>query len=256
MRGGLRQIAVLAAVTFNLVMNGLAGAGLLFGVQTGAVSDSVPTGLTPATWAFSIWGLIFVGAALFALWQARPSFQGPRYDAVGGPFALANVLCGLWQVPWLLRLFGVAAVVLFAIVAALAWTYVRLDRMGPRGTERWAMAVPVALFLGWTTVAAAVNVTVALAAAGWASASPLWPVAVVVAVAAVGAWVLGRTADVAMALVFTWAFVAIWDGSADGDPALTAALAAGVVAFWGAVGLALRRGHHAWPTAHSLRPRG
>ena len=145
MRGAPRQIAVVAAAVFNLVLNGLAGAGALFGVQTGAVSDGAATPITPAGWAFSIWSVIFLGIAAFAVWQALPGQRGRRYDRLALPFVAANVLNGLWQVPWLLGRFGIASVVIAGILGSLVWLYVVLDRMGLRGVERWALGVPASL---------------------------------------------------------------------------------------------------------------
>lgn len=232
---------MVAAALFNVGLNALAGAGLLFGTTTGAVSDAIPTGVTPAGWAFSIWSVIFVGVLVFAAWQARPQACGPRYDSLGVPFVVANVLNGLWQVPWLAGYVGLAAVVIVGILAALVWLYVRLDRLGMTTAERWALGVPAALFLAWLCVAAPVNVTVALVAAG-VEGSAVWPPLVVLGVAAIGAALLWRTGDVAFAAVLVWAFAAIYARNGAGAPLLTAALAVGVVAFAVAVGVALRRG--------------
>lgn len=248
MTGHTRQAAVVAAALFNVGLNALAGAGLLFGTPTGAVSDSVPTGVTPAGWAFSVWSVIFVGVLVFAAWQARPGANGPRYDVLGAPFMVANVLNGLWQVPWLTRLFGVATVVIVGILASLAWLYVRLDRIGMTTAERWALGVPTSLFLGWVSVATALNITVALAAAGWTGGA-LWPPLVVGVVAAVGVVLLRRTGDVVLALVLTWAFAAVWANNGAEAPVLTAVLAASMVAFATATLLAIRGGASPLPAS-------
>ncbi|MEM0963299.1 MAG: tryptophan-rich sensory protein, partial [Bacteroidota bacterium] len=197
MTGARRQIAVVLATAVNITLNALAGAGVLFGVQTGAVSDATPTPVTPAGWTFSIWSVIFLGAIVFAVWQALPAQRGARYDAIGAPLALANLLNGLWQIPWLIGQFGVAAVVIFGILGSLAWLYVRLDRLALRGAERWTMGVPTALWLAWLSVAAPVNLTLWLRTIGWEATGPFWPAALVLVVASVGAWLLRRTGDVA-----------------------------------------------------------
>ena len=244
MRGAVRQSAVVSAVLVNLVLNGLAGAGLLFGVETGAVSDAAPTPITPAGWAFGVWSVIFAGAALFAVWQALPAQRGPRYDALGGPAVAANLLNGLWQIPWLTGRFGIAAVVIVGILASLVVLYVRLDRMRPRGGERWALAVPTALWLAWLAVAAPLNLTIWLRDLGWTSDAVVWPVVVIGLVAAVATWLLVRTADLAAALVWLWAFAAIAVGAEGG-------LLAAVVVAMGAVVVAVlvgRRSHSLWPT--------
>jgi hypothetical protein len=251
MRGIQRQLAVVAAALINIGVNALAGAGVLFGTTTGAVSDSVETGVTPAGWAFSIWSVIFVGVLVFAGYQALPRARGPRYDALAAPFILANLLNGFWQVPWLTGSFALAAVVIVGILASLVWLYIRLDRMGMTTSERWALGVPASLFLAWLSVATALNVTIALAAAGW-DGSAVWPPLLVLVIAGIGAALLWRTGDVAFAAVLVWAFVAIYAANVPSPgeaPALAAALGAGVLAFAVAVVSALGRGRSPLPVA-------
>ncbi|WP_412061096.1 tryptophan-rich sensory protein [Rubrivirga sp. IMCC45206] len=247
MHGRLRQLVVVVAAALNLVLNGLAGAGLLFGVQTGAVSDVNDTPITPPGWAFGIWSVIFVGVAVFAVWQALPAQRGARIDRVAGPFVLANVLNGLWQIPWLTGRFGLAALVIVGILASLVALYVRLDRLALRGAERWALGVPTALWLAWLAVATPLNLTVWLRSLGWTADAIVWPIVVIVAVGAVGAWWLSRTADLAAALVLGWAFAAIGSGV---EGALLAAVGAAALAVLAGLGVGARR-QSLWPTAHA-----
>jgi hypothetical protein len=249
MRGIPRQLAVVAAALFNVGINALAGAGVLFGTTTGAISDLVETSVTPAGWAFSIWSVIFLGVLIFAGYQALPRARGARFDALAIPFILANLLNGLWQIPWLNARFGVAAVVIVGILGSLIWLYVRLDRLGMTTIERWVLGVPISLFLAWLSVATALNITIALVAAGW-EGSAIWPPLLVLAIVGIGATLLSRTGDVAFAAVLVWAFAAIYAANvpSPGDaPALTAALGAGVLAFAFAVVWALRRGRSPLP---------
>lgn len=241
MTGPTRQAAVVAAALFNVGMNALAGAGVLFDTQTGAVSDSIQTGVTPAGWAFAVWSVIFLGVLVFAGYQARPAARGPRYDAIALPFIAANVFCGLWQVPWLMRLFGVAAVVIVGILASLAVLYIRLDRMGMTTTERWTLGVPTSLFLAWLCVATPLNITVALVAAG-VTGGAFWPPVLVLVVAWIGAALLWRTGDVAFSAVLVWAFVAIYAKNGEGDTALIAALCIGAAVYLLALARGLWRG--------------
>lgn len=249
MHGLTRQIAVLAAAAVNVGLNALAGAGLLFGTQTGAVSDAVPTGVTPAGWAFSIWSVIFVGVLVTAVWQALPARRGPRYDALAGPFIAANLFNGLWQIPWLTGRFGLAALVIVGILGSLVWLYVRLDRMGLRGAERWTLGVPTSLFLAWLSVATPLNVSVWLRATGWDPAGTFWPIVVVLVVTGAGAWLLMRTGDVAVALVLLWAYAAIYAAHPD-RATFVLVLGLGAVALAGAAAWGARR-HGPGPTAHA-----
>ena len=244
MRGLPRQLAVVAATLYNLVINGLAGAGLLFGVDTGAISDDLATDVTPAGAAFSIWGLIFFGTLVFAVWQARPSARGPRYDALAAPFIAANVLNGTWQLVWLNRLFAPSVLVIFALLASLVWLYVRLDRLGMTTVERWTLGVPAALWLAWITVAAPVNATAWLYTLGWTDGT-LWAPVLVGVVAAIGAALLARTGDVAFAGVILWAFA--WIAVRHASVPLRVVLALGALTVVAATASAIRRGRSPLP---------
>ena len=236
MTGVPRRAAVLAAAVFNVGMNALAGAGILFGATTGSVSDAVPTGITPASWAFSIWSVIFLGVLVFAGWQLRPS---ARYDGLAAPFVAANVFNGLWQIPWLTGRFFLAAGVILVILASLILLYIRLGRLRLSTPERWALGLPISLFLAWITVATVLNITVALASAGWTQPG-FWPPLVALVVAGIGAAVLLGAADIAFAAVLLWAFAAIYAGNRPA-PALTAALALGALLVAASLVVGLRR---------------
>ena len=240
MRGFPRQLAVVAAALYNVTLNALAGAGLLFDVDTGAISDAVPTAVTPAGPAFSIWGVIFLGVLVFAGWQARPAARGSRYDALAMPFIVANGLCGTWQIVWLNQYFSASAFIIFGILIALVWLYLRLDRMEMTPTERWTLGVPTSLFLAWLTVAAPVNLTLWLHTLGWTNGA-LWGPILIGTVSAIGAALLNRTGDVAFASVLLWAFAWIAVEQAEATPLLMV-LALGGLAIVAATALAIRRG--------------
>ena len=241
LRGVPRQIAVVLAVAVNLVLNGLAGAGALFGVQTGAVSDGVPTGVTPAGWAFGIWTVIFGMLVLYAGFQALPARRGPRYDAPAVPFVLANVLNGLWQIPWLTQHFGVALAVIVGILASLVWLYVVHGRMRLRGSEVWAMGLPGSYFLAWIAVATALNATIWLRSLGWSGPETVWAPAVVLALGGVGAALLSRTGDTAVAAVLLWAFAGVYAAHAAALPTVVACAVAAAAVVAAAVAGAIRR---------------
>ena len=202
--------------------------------------------MTPAGWAFAIWGIIFLGVLAFAACQARPSARGARYDALGVPFVSATVLTGLWQSPWLTGHLALAAVVIVGILVSLIWRYVRRDRMGLTTAERWLLGVPPSLFLAWLTVATPLNITVALADA-FGTSGAFWPPLLAAIVAGSGATILSRTGDIAFAGVLVWAFAAIYARNGAAAPLLTGVLAIGVLGFMVAVVVALRRGRSPLP---------
>ena len=253
MRGLTRQIVVVVSVAFNLVLNGLAGSGLLLGVQTGDVSDAVPTGVTPAGWAFGIWSVIFLMLVVYAGFQAFPARRGPRYDAPAVPFVLANILNGLWQLPWLTRHFGLALVVIAGILASLVWLYVVHDRMQLRENELWAMHLPGSYFLAWLTVATPLNATIWLKTLGVSWPEAVAAPALIGVVGAIGAWLLSRTGDTAVAAVLLWAFAGIYAAHRGAVPTVVALAVAAAAVVAAAVAGAIRRAERSPGSVRSSR---
>ena len=64
-------------------------------------ADKYFTPITPNGWTFSIWGLIFTGEALYAIFQLLPSQRNRAYHKdIAGWVMCAFVLQSLWLLCW------------------------------------------------------------------------------------------------------------------------------------------------------------
>jgi hypothetical protein len=214
-----RVVAVVLAAVAQVVGSPLGSA--LSGRSVGDVSDGARSLVTPAGYAFSIWGLIFLGSVAWAVFQALPA-QRTRlvHRATGWPLAAAFAGNAVWETVYP---FGgvwqyVTQVLIFAITASAAVGFARLQRDDVRGDLRgWARALPAAtagLLLGWVTVAPVAqvgNTGVALGADPATASSEVWAVVAMVAVALVGAFVVlsSRVAAGPFAAAVVWGLVAI-----------------------------------------------
>jgi len=54
---------------FAMVINALGSSGTITGKGVGQISDEFPTLITPAGYAFSIWGVIYTFLAIFVVYQ-------------------------------------------------------------------------------------------------------------------------------------------------------------------------------------------
>lgn len=207
----LNLIGFLATVT----VNGLANALPLNGRQTGDVINRDPTLFLPANWTFSIWGLIYLGLAVFVIYGLLPAGRAnARLQRISPFFALTCVANCVWlflwhweQLPLSMAAMGVLLLGLIGIYAAL-----RRGSPAPSRGERICLWWPFSVYLGWVSVATIANATVVLARAGWDGwgIDPAFWAAFMIAVGgalavAIG---LGRT-DPLYAAVFVWAFVGI-----------------------------------------------
>lgn len=210
-----RQIVNLAATVLVIVVNALANALPLNGLNTGQISDRFNVLFVPAGYVFSIWGLIYVGLVAFAVYQALPSQRDNwRLARIGWWYALACVANCAWIFLWHYLAFPLTLVVMLVLLASLIAIYLRLDigRAGISAAERWAVHVPFSVYLGWISVATIANVTDVLDYAGWDGwgLSPeAWAVLLLAAVGILTLTMGLRRADAAYALVIAWAAAGI-----------------------------------------------
>ena len=217
------------------------------GRPIGDQSDAVRTLITPAGWAFSIWGPLYLGSTLFAIYQLLPAQRdNPLIARIRWPAAGAFLGNGLWAA--YTQVFGLSAISVSIIILTLACLVAiyRVFERAPLGTgERWLAYVPLSALTAWLTVATTVNVAASLRFHGveGGAAAPMIAGAVVVAAGVIAATALIRgRGNLPYALVFLWALAAIF--AAGGQEAALVAGATAVSAVLVVVGLVtgMRRG--------------
>src|SRR5829696_4204210 len=112
----MRSFLVLAATIGVIVFNWLAATGRL-GSDTAAISAKYPTLVTPAGYAFSIWGLIYVGLLAFSVYQLLPANLA-RFRGVRSFYIFSCALNCAWLYFW----HRDQIVICFAIILSLAIT--------------------------------------------------------------------------------------------------------------------------------------
>jgi hypothetical protein len=176
--------------------------------------------IQPAGFAFSIWGLIYVGLIAHALFGLFARRHDTAWDAVRLPMAASIAIGTVWL--WIAPDFPITATA--AIWAMLALAGVAL--LSVSGQDRWLLATPIAVYTGWLTAAANVSLGVVVAGYGWLtdteSAAAMLALALTIGVSVQ----LRRPADPAYGLTVIWALFGII--AVNWQPNFTvAALAAG-----------------------------
>jgi hypothetical protein len=211
----LRQFAVIFTTLYALIFNGAANAIPLNGLNTGAISDSFKVLFVPAGYVFAIWGVIYIGMLAYTIVQALPSQRtNPRLRSTGWLMALSGLANGSWIYFWHFGYYAISLVTMLVLLGSLTAIYLRL-RIGKtqfNTIEKWTIAIPISIYLGWITVATLANATAVLSTTGWNGwgISPeAWTVLLLAAGVAVGASMAFTRSDVAYLLVLVWAFSGI-----------------------------------------------
>ncbi|MVN86241.1 tryptophan-rich sensory protein [Deinococcus sp. HMF7620] len=247
MTGFARQVTLLLATVLTLVMNYLSNALPLFGNSNKAVSDSLPNAFTPAGLTFAVWGPIFLGLLVFAVYQALPAQRAPRYDRLFWPFLLANLLNSAWLLAFQSLNIVLSVPIMLALLGSLVWLYLAVHDLRPLGAEAWALQVPTSLYLAWISVATMANITAFLVSVGVTAgalglSAPLWSALLVVIAAVVGVFFLMRFHDYAFAAVLLWAFYGVYVARTEvGLVGAGVALAGALVVLGGLVSVRGRR---------------
>lgn len=229
---------------FTLTMNTLANTLPLNGKSTGELSAEFPNLFVPAGVTFAIWGVIYLLLSAWALAQFLPSQRKVAQD-IALPWALSNLLNGLWIVAW--HYGQVLASV--GIMGSLLLVLLRINaRLMGRGTEGGFLGVVAGedrasllprmafgVYLGWISVATIANVTALLVGIGWDGGGipdHVWARVLVAVGAGAAALSILRLRNAWIGFSVVWAFngIVIARVAAHVDIALTAALFAGVVA--------------------------
>lgn len=207
------MVAIWASFSANIFANLIP----LNGLSIGAISNRLfgEVLITPENYAFSVWGIIFLGLLSFAFFQARASQrQNPQLRRIGFLLVASSIAQIVWVIVFLMRWFGLSLVAMIAILLPLIETYRRLDigkhRVSPQ--QKWLVHNPISIYLSWLALATILNVAILLTAAGWSGwgISPVvWTGIAMVLAAVVAAVVAIAHGDVAYVAVFAWGLVAI-----------------------------------------------
>jgi hypothetical protein len=215
MRDTLRQIIVFLTIVATIAINGLANALPLNGLNTGEISDRFQVYFVPAGYVFSIWGLIYLGLIVFAIFQALPSQrENPRLRLAGWWIALGGLANIVWIFLWHYEQFPLTLIAMLALLATLIITYLRLGtgKTAVPLVEKLAVRLPFSIYLGWITVATVANVTSLLDHLKWDGfgiASEIWMGIVLAAVLVIAMLMNFTRRDIAYTMVLLWALVGI-----------------------------------------------
>lgn len=213
-RDQVRGTVTLAAILLTLVVNGAAVAIPLGGRTTQEISDSFRVFLVPSGGTFAIWGVIYSFLVAFGLYQARPATREDQLlRRLGWLPLLSCVFNSAWIFLWQYGFFVATLVAMLGLLVTLIAIH-RVTRAATSRAERWLVAIPFSVYLGWITVATVLNVAVGLVSLGVTGIAGIDPplIAAVVLVAAIGIALAAivREREIAYGLVAVWAFYGIW----------------------------------------------
>ncbi|WP_338762208.1 hypothetical protein WAF17_17135 [Bernardetia sp. ABR2-2B] len=240
---------------FTIFINYLSNTGFFGGKTIGEISQKYDTLFTPASYAFSIWGIIFlmlfafVGFQWYILYKYKDTED--NYDnseniliktihETGFWLIIANICNASWVAVWLNEHIALSVMVMFFLLLSLVQLTKNLR------LEIWDAPVriiafvwwPIVIYLGWIMVAFIANISSFFVSLGW-QGEPLfastWTVLMIVAATGLYLGLIATRNLRETAMVGVWALIAICYRHWEAEPLIAyTALGFGLLIFLGA----------------------
>lgn len=168
-------IANTLALLVTVFLNYLSNTGIFNGNTMSSISARYDNLFTPAGYAFSIWGLIYIGLFGFIFYQWRifaKKDSGEEEQVVSDIswwFVLSCIANCLWIVAWLYDYTGLSVIVMIVLLISLLSIIVNNAMEITSASVRKKMLVwlPFSLYTGWISVAIIANIAAYLTKIGW-----------------------------------------------------------------------------------------
>jgi translocator protein len=212
-----RQILNFATLVVVLIVNALAGTGILSGESIGVIANRYPSYFLPADYVFGIWSLIYLGLAAFAVYQFQPAQrENAPIQRIGLSWAVNGLLNVAWIVAFSFGLFGLALLLMAALLANLVVIHERIGigHVHLDWRARAFVALPFSAYFAWISVAIIANAFQLATYLGWSGfglGGVGWSILMLCAGAALALAMLALRGNWVFPLVFAWAFFGIAD---------------------------------------------
>src|SRR6056297_265357 len=115
----LNLLSVILVIAVNYISQALR----LNDTTIGEISQKYDNLFTPASYAFAIWGIIFLGLFAYGIFQVRRAFFGDKPSEfimqTGYWFVAANVLNALWVIAFVYDYTGLSVLITLGILFSL-----------------------------------------------------------------------------------------------------------------------------------------
>ena len=214
----LLQISNAVALIFTIIINYLSNTGVFNGKTMATISDQYHNYFTPAGYAFSIWGVIYIGLLAFIIYSGRGLFKNTEDDwpvlKIGWWFVVSCVANCLWIIAWLYDYIGLSVlimlVLLFSLIKIILSTRMELDDLPLKKIAFvwW----PFCIYSGWISVALIADVAAWLTKVKWngfGMSEIVWTIIMIVVAGVLNLLIIWKRNMREFALVGVWALVAI-----------------------------------------------
>ncbi|GEN77609.1 tryptophan-rich sensory protein [Chryseobacterium hagamense] len=212
------QILNILVLMATICVNYLSNTGLINNETMASISAKYQNLFTPAGYAFSIWGLIYLGLLGFVIYYGPFIRQTEAKEKTvlhtGWWFAVSCVANSLWIFTWLHEYTLITIpIMILLLVSLLKIIGNNRDMIGSRDFKTTVfLRLPFYIYSGWVSVALIADVAAYLKKIQWSGfgiPETGWTVLMFIIAAAIHLYMIWKKNMSAFGLVAVWALIAI-----------------------------------------------
>ena len=213
------QISNIVALLLTITVNYMSSAGKFNGVTVADISDQYHNYFTPAGYAFSIWGVIYLGLMGFVIYTGKSLFIDDESNEevvhkIGWWFVLSCIGNSLWIILWVNNILWASVLVMLFLLVCLVKIILNLNmEMDYHPLKDYLFIYwPFAIYTGWISVALIADIAAYLVKIGWGGfgISPVtWTIILILIAGLVNLSALWKRNLREFAIVGVWALIAI-----------------------------------------------
>ncbi|WP_106769057.1 tryptophan-rich sensory protein [Paenibacillus faecalis] len=225
-------VAFAAVIAVNILSSTLP----LGGRTIKQISDQYYIYITPASYAFMIWSLIYVLLAGFLIYQWRRD-TGIRDSvrSIGIWFILSCIFNISWLILWHYLYIEWSVGMMLLLVLSVGVIYYKTRSIHyPTTGEKLFVKLPFSIYLGWVCSAFLVNIGIVIHKNGWSIFGLTeigWSTALLCTGAVLAILISYPYRDYMLPLVFVWAYIAISTEHKDVDQILLSSFVLAAILF-------------------------
>lgn len=229
-------LANIIALIITLIINYLSNTGVFNESTMASVSEKYENLFTPAGYAFSIWGLIYIGLIGFIIYQSKVFYKSESIDdkdvyeeeetvyQIGWLFVASCIANCLWVLTWLYDYTGISVLVMLLLIYFLFRIIINTG-MELKNTSFKKIALvwwPFSIYAGWITVALIANIAAYLTKLGWEgfTSEVTWTVSMIYVAGAINLFMTWARNMREYALAGAWGLVGVGVANWDGAPSI------------------------------------
>lgn len=212
------QIWNAVVLVITIVINYLSNTGVFNGETMSTISAKYQNMFTPAGYAFSIWGLIYVGLFGFVIYYGpftkQTEAKEKMLNHIGCWFIISCIANSLWVIAWLYEYTAMSILIMVILFVAL----LKIITNTPQAFKaadlktRIFFRLPFSIYAGWISVALIANIAAYLKKIEWTGfviSEVTWTIVLFIIAALIHLFMIWKRNMIAFGLVAVWALIAI-----------------------------------------------